>query len=114
MSAPDPAFERWWKDEGKKFSTYLADKEVASIAWSNGAYLARNGEQPIDFRRMKKAPPDQPGLWAYRIPGAGTSINVAATRGDSGTLHLHHPNGSVYTAWRWSELYPETRWRKIA
>ncbi len=110
----DRHFERWWTDEGKKFFARWGARFTASIAWSNAAYMASGGTKSVEFRTMKKTPPDQPGLWAYRIPGATWSTNVAVARGDSGTLHLHHPNGSTYSVWRWTELYPQTRWKRIS
>ncbi len=109
----DRRFERWWTTEGKQFAARWGARFTASIAWSNGAYIASDGEKPVDYRRMKKTPPDRPGLWAYRVAGAGRSVNVAVTRGTEG-LFLHHANGSIYSINRWVQLYPKIRWKQIA
>ncbi len=109
----DRRFERWWTEEGRGFVANGSARTAAEIAWSNGSYLASCGVPAVDYRSMKKTPPDRPGLWACRAPGATWSTNVAVTRGGS-ALFIHHPNGSVYSIHRWAELYPKMRWKEIS
>lgn len=67
-----------------------------------------------DYRRMKKALPDNPGLWAYRVRGASGSVNVAVTWGTGGMLFMHHPNGGVSSVAQWARSFPTTRWHRIS
>lgn len=35
------SFDKWWEEEGAEMSAKYSTREVAEIAWSNGAYSLR-------------------------------------------------------------------------